>query len=160
MKRATNIVLRFPLAWSSATASLVLLLIWVVGGAASAQSSEDAGTIQEIKPFAPVLNFGVGDNDRVLLSIIVIGPDGNEVQSLASTVDFIWSASAGELEVHYDTTRATYFVPQVLGTHTVTASAGSGCVGEATDCNATFTIRVLRADPPSFPSESSAGSSW
>ena len=147
MKRATNIVLRFPLAWSSATASLVLL-VWVVGGAASAQSSEDAGTIQEIKPFAPVLTFGVGHNDRVLLSIIVIGPDGNEDQSLASTVDFTWSASAGELEVHYDTSHATYSIPEVLGTHTVTASAGSACVGEATDCNATFTIRVMRIDPP------------
>ena len=147
MKRAVMIVLRFLLAWSSATASLVLL-VWGVGGAASAQSSEDARVIQAIKPIASVLNFGIGFDDRVQLSITVIGPDGNEDQSQASTADFIWSASDGELEVHYDTTRATYSVPQILGTHTVTASAGSSCIGEATDCTATFTIRVLRADPP------------
>ena len=143
-------MLRFLLALSSATAILVLL-VWGVGGAASAQSPEDAGTIQEIKPIVPVLNVGKGF--EVLLSITVIGLDGNEDQSLASTVDLSWSASAGNLAVQYDTTRAIYLAPRILGTHTVTASAGSACVGDATDCNATFTIRVrtIHRNPPYNP---------
>lgn len=137
-------MLRFLLALSSATASLALI-VWGVGGAASAQSYEGAGTIQEIKPIVPVLNVGKGF--EALLSITVIGLDGNEDQSLASTVDISWSASAGNLAVQYDTTRAIYLAPRILGTHTVTASAGSACVGDATDCNATFTIRVLTIHP-------------
>ncbi len=139
-------MLRFRLVWSAATASLVLL-VWGMGGAASAQSSEDAGSIQEIKPIAPVLNVDKGD--RVLLSVIVTGRGGDDDQSLASTVNLTWSASAGELEVQNDTTRAIYTAPRILGAHTVTASAGSACVGDATDCDATFTIRVRKIYRPS-----------
>lgn len=124
------------------------LLIWGAGVTVDAQSTQDAGMIREIKPSPSVLNVGKGFYERVGLSITVIGPDGNEDQSLASTTDIIWSAPDGELEVHYDTTRATYTLPQILGTHTVTASVESGCIGEPTDCTATFTIRVMRADPP------------
>ncbi len=143
-------MLRFLLAWTSATASLVLL-VWGVGGAASAQSSEDAGTIQEIKPIVPGLSVGKGD--RVLLSVIVTGRGGDDDQSPASTVNLTWSASAGELEVHNDTARAIYTAPRILGTQTVTASAGSACVGDATDCDATFTIRVrnIHRPPPYNP---------
>ena len=86
-----------------------MLIVWGTGGAVDAQSPEDAGTIQEIKPFAPVLNVGKGD--RILLSIIVMGRGGNEDQSLASTVNLTWSASAGELEVQNDTTRAIHTAP-------------------------------------------------
>ncbi len=145
-------MLRFLLAWSSATASLVVL-VWGVGGAASAQSSEDTGMIRAIEPSLDGSNvttsiLSVETARRLALSIIVIGPDGIQDQSLASTVDLVWSASGGELKVHDDTTRATYVVPRAKGTYTVTASAGLECIGEATDCNATFTIRALGGPPP------------
>ena len=144
-------MLHFLLAWSSAVAALALL-VWCIGGAASAQSSEGAVTIQEIKPsFASSVVIGRGD--EVFLSVIVIGSDGNEDQSLASEVDITWTASDGELEVHLDTTRATYSAPHSIGigTHTVTASAGSACVGDATDCTATFTIKVWHVHRPPPP---------
>ena len=139
--RAKATVLRFLPAWISVAAGLALL-VWGVGGAASAQSSEDAGTIQEIKPF-PTGAF-VDRGDEIYLSVIVIGPDGIEDQSLASTVDIIWSASGGELKIHDNVTSATHVAPQTFGTQTVTASAESECIGEATDCTATFTITVRR----------------
>lgn len=156
MKRAKTTVLRFLLAWGSATASLVLL-VWGVGSAASAQSSEDSGVIQAIKPFP--LGAVVDRGDEVHLSVIVIDRDGNEDQSLASTVDIVWSASGGDLKVHDETTRATYVAPWAFGTYTVTASAGSECIGKATDCNATFTIRVRRLGrpPPHVPAENPTG---
>lgn len=118
------------------------MLVWGVGAAVYAQSSEGAGTIQEIKPVIRTLTIERGD--KVYLSVIVIGPNGTEDRGLASGVNLIWTASGGDLEVDDDTTRALFVAPRDIGigTYTVTASAGSECVGEAADCNATFTIRV------------------
>ena len=124
------------------------MLVWGVGAAVYAQSSEGAGTIQEIKPVIRTLTIGRGD--KVYLSVIVIGPNGTEDRGLASGVNLIWTASGGDLEVDDDTTRALFVAPRALGIYTVTASAGSECVGEAADCNATFTIRVwnINRQPP------------
>ena len=151
----------FLLRWSSVAAGLVLL-IWGVGGAASAQSPEDAGMIQEIKPTLRGLNVSVNTltiayGQRLALSIIVIGPDGNEDQSRASNVDFVWTASYGELEVHDDTTSATYVAPRFRAGDTVTVSAGSECIGNTTDCTATFAIRVLPPPPPYVRAENPLG---
>lgn len=132
-------MLRSLLAWISVAAGLVLL-VWGVGGAAYAQPSEDGVMIQEIKPVVPVLNLGRGD--RVLLWVTVLDSDGVEHQSLPSAVDLIWSATHGELEVFYDTTRAIHVASRSPGNYTVTVSAGSECIGEAAECTATFTIRV------------------
>ena len=135
----TTIVLRF-LPRLKIAATCLAILICGVGGSVYAQPSDDRLTIQEIKPVVPAVTLGKGD--RVLLSILVTGSDGNEDQSLASNVKLTWYASDGELEVYYDTTRAIYVAPRIIGTHTVTASAGSECIGEAADCTATFTINV------------------
>ena len=116
------------------------LLVWDVGGAAYAQPSEDGVMIQEIKPVVPVLNLDRGD--RVLLWVTVLDSDGVEHQNLPSAVDLVWSATHGELEVFYDTTRAIHVASRSPGNYTVTVSAGSECIGEAAECTATFTIRV------------------
>lgn len=139
-------MLRYRLARWGAMASLVLLILGV-GGEVHAQSPEDAGMIHEIRPnFATALTLGRGD--RVLLAVTVLDSDGVEHHSLDSEVDITWTASDGGLEVHLGTTRAMYTAPlRSLGSQTVTASAGSACVGNTADCTATFTIRVLGGGP-------------
>ncbi len=141
-------MLRFLLAWTSATASLVLL-VWGVGGAASAQSSEDVRVIQAIKPY--LRDLLVISGDKVYLSVIVIGPQGTQDQDSASGVDFIWTATGGTVSPSAESnTKIIYTAPDEAGTYAVTASAGSNCEGE---CTAMFfvTVRVAPSEPRIVP---------
>ncbi len=142
--RAKATVLRFLPGWISAAVGLALL-IWGVGGAASAQSSEDAGTIQEIKPY--ISDVTVNTGDKVLLSVIVIGPDGTVDQGLASGADIIWAATDGIISPSIESnTEVIYTSPEQVGLYTVTATAVSNCEGI---CTATISVRVRvsQSDP-------------
>ena len=130
-------LLRFLLVSISAAAGLALL-VWGVGGTASAQSSEDAGLIREIKPY--ISDVSVGSGDRVQLSVIVIGPDGTVDQGLASGADILWTATDGMISPSIESnTEVIYTSPEEAGLYTVTATAVSNCEDA---CTATFSVRV------------------
>ncbi len=130
-----------------AVGTLVLQTGASIGSIALAQDPDPqpTGSIQRIIPSLEFVNVGTGGS--ILLSVSVVGRQDVQDQNLAKDPNISWSASGGKLEVHYDTTRATYLVPRGPGTYTVTASAGSQCVGNATDCNATFTLRARFIGP-------------
>ena len=130
-------MLRSLLAWISVAAGLVLL-VWGVGGAAYAQSSEDAGLIQEIKPQFRAVTVSTGD--KVYLSLIVIGQRGTQDRGLASGADIRWTATDGIISPSIEgNTEVIYTSPEEVGLYAVTATAVSNCEGI---CTATISVTV------------------
>ena len=116
------------------------------GGIALAQNPDpqSTGSIQRITASTPNLTVTVGDT--VVLSINVIGLQGVRDQNLGENASVTWSVSDGDLEFADDTgwTDAIFHPPTEPGTYTVTTSVKSGCVGDAENCTAKFTITVRR----------------
>ncbi len=115
-------------------------------GAQSSGTPEATGSVNSISPSTSRINAMVGDT--VALSVSVLGRQDVRDQNLADDADISWSASAGELDVSEDGTSASFSVPADPGTYTVTATAGSECIGNADDCSATFTITARRQGEP------------
>ena len=126
------------LAWQPAT----MFESGTIDAQSSGSDPEPTGSISRITPSASSVTTMVGET--ISLSVNLIGRQDVRNQNLAKNANISWSASGGNLEVSNDGTSATYSVPDELGTYTVTASAGAECVGDATDCSATFTVYVRR----------------
>ncbi len=152
----------------SAFAYLVVVAIAAVGAIgfhmfgvpkseiANAQTPEPVGSISSVTASTPNLTLAVGDT--VVLSIDVYGRQGAQDSSLVSDVDINWSASGGTLPDDAEGTTVSYTAPSEPGSYTVTASPSSECIGNASECTATFRITVRRQGeatgpgaPPSNP---------
>ena len=117
-------MLRFLLAWSSATASLG----GVTGfGTQVERLPHNHPRMQRrFKKSSPAYRaVTVNTGDKVLLSVIVIGPDGTVDQGLASGADILWAATDGIISPSIESnTEVIYTSPEQVGLYTVTAHGG------------------------------------
>ncbi len=115
-----------------------------------AQEPKPVGSLERIVAVSP--NLVVAPGDLVSLSINVYGRQGQDTEerNLPRDVDFSWTAYGGILVVATGTS-AVYRAPDMPGNYTVTASAGSECVGTASECTATFRITVRRVSELTGP---------
>ena len=119
---------------------------------ASAQTPEPVGSISSVAASTPNLTLGVGDT--VVLSINVYGRQDVADPSLANEVTINWSASGGTLPDDAEGTAVSYTAPSEPGSYTVTASPSSECIGNASECTATFRITVRRQGEATGPGAS------
>ena len=147
MKSRLRLALGIALAGATIVGTLTLHPVGSFDDNVLAQNpdSSPTGWIQEINATPPFLTVATGGT--VQLSINLIARQDFEGQNPGKDGGINWSVTGGKLEVHYGTTRATYFVPSEPGTYTVTASAGAECIGNTADCNATFTVRARSIGP-------------